>query len=290
MIVRGVSDNSSFLVAPESLPLPWGCLSIAKNVDAIRTNTTCQFYHSDTYLNHSNILHRSITAMDDFPLQPTPHGELNTQRMKHMFHKLLHAPPNTSFNILIFGGSLSTGHKLGRRLAWPAVMEGLLQKAVNKDQQKNTNTNATTTTKTTTTTTTTTTVTASPMKVNVFNRAEGGSSGHWALNRLGVLFADLSTTNDENSASATTPMSSSVSPSAHNTTITTDTTINNTTQAAAAVVSSSGVSSSSGSSSSSIGRFDGTGSADSQTPVDLVIVEYDINDCAMFGGEDKDER
>ena len=109
MIICRAGDNNTFLVAPDSLPLPWGCVSIAKNVDAIRTNLTCQYYHSDTYLNHSNILQRSIIPLDDFPLVPTPHGEVNTQRMKRMFHKLLHAPPNTSFNILVFGGSLSTG-------------------------------------------------------------------------------------------------------------------------------------------------------------------------------------
>ena len=280
IVVCGVGDNStSFLVPPESLPLPWGCASIAKNVYAIRTNLTCQSYHSDTYLNHSNILRRSITPLDDYPLLPTPHGEINTQRMKHMFYKLLHAPPNTSFNILVFGGSLTTGHRLGRQLAWPGVMEGILRKIV---KQKNTDA-----------------ATGIPMKVNVFNRAEGGSSGHWALNRLGLLFADLSSTDDENIAAATSTATSTTTQNNSNSPLTTISTINDTTHAAV----SSGSSGSSGNSGSgnnpssstssgigNVGRFDGVGSVDGQTPVDLVIVEYDINDCAMFGGENKDER
>ena len=290
IVVCGVRDNStSFLVPPESLPLPWGCASIAKNVYAIRTNLTCQAYHSDTYLNHSNILRRSITPLDDYPLLPTPHGEINTQRMKHMFYKLLHAPPNTSFNILVFGGSLTTGHRLGRQLAWPGVMEGILRKFV-----KQKNTDATTAT----TATTTATATGISMKVNVFNRAEGGSSGHWALNRLGLLFADLTSTDDENIAAATSTATTTQNNS--NSSLTTFSTINTTTQAAVSSGSSgsSGSGSGGGNSPSSstrsnignVGRFDGAGSVDGQTPVDLVIVEYDINDCAMFGGENKDER
>jgi len=188
--------GSSFLDPPDSAGLPHGCTSAKENTFAPKSPEICALYHSDGFLhNETGRTLRSVQLMETYPVAPTPYSQPNIDRFRKIFRKLTQPQPvNTTLNVLVFGGSLTSGSHIGAHNTWAARLEGMLRKRY------------------------------PTYRVNVFNRAEGGTTGHWALNRLNALFMDLGDT-------------------------------------------------------SGGGGVPG----DSVTSLDLAIVDYDVNDCAVFG-------
>ena len=181
---------SSYLDPPNSVGVPPGC---TKNVTVITNSPeSCAFYYSDAFLhNETARARRSVQLMDSFPVTSTPYSQPNVERFQALFRKLMQPHPavNTTVNVVVFGGSLTAGSHVGAQHAWPVRLEGMLRKRYPTH------------------------------RVNVFNRAEGGTTAHWALTRLNTLFMDLGDTKG----------------------------------------------------------------GDPVTNVDLAIIDYDVNDCAVYG-------
>ena len=201
LLLLSCTQAFSFLDPPDSAGLPHGCAK-ADGI-APRTPEICALYHSDAFLHNDTVRAvRSVQLMDSYPVALTAYSQPNVDRFRKLYRKLTQPQPvNTTINVLVFGGSLTSGSHIGAHNTWPARLEGMLRKR------------------------------HATYRVNVFNRAEGGTTGHWALNRLNALFMDL-------------------------------------------------------------GDTSGGGSipGDSVNTLDLAIVDYDVNDCAVFGDSKGDRE
>ena len=139
------------------------------NVSVIpKSPEKCAPFFSDAFLyNDTARALRSVQLMDSYPsattLPTSAYSLPNVERFRALFRKLK-TQNNTTVNIIVFGGSLTSGMHVGAHLAWSVQLEGMLRKRYPTH------------------------------RINVVNRAEGGTTAHWALNRLHALFMDVTDT------------------------------------------------------------------------------------------------
>ena len=143
--------------------LPGNCVN---DIFKPSTDSTCTFYHSDAFLYDATAQKtRSIMLMDAHPTAPTAYSAINTERFRTMFRKLSSPHPpqtnNTTLNILVFGGSFTTGLHLGKNESWTYRLEKLLRLRYPHH------------------------------RINIFNRGVGATSSIWALNTLHTVFSQL---------------------------------------------------------------------------------------------------